>query len=142
MAALPCASPRVHDGTLYLLDSGTGHFGRLDPGSGKFEPIAFCPGYLRGLDIFGNFAVIGLPKPRDNKTFSGLVLDDNLKKYKVDARCGVYVVDLNSGDVVHWARLEGLVSELYDVSVLPDRRNTAAVGFRSDEIRGVISVDG
>jgi len=103
--------------------------------------IAFCPGYLRGLAIVGNFALIGLSKPRENRTFSGLELDDNLKQHKIDARCGIYVVDLKSGDIVHWARLEGLASELYDVAVLPDRKNTAAVGFRSDEIRRVISVE-
>ncbi|MEZ5827343.1 MAG: DUF4915 domain-containing protein [Hyphomicrobiales bacterium] len=60
---------------------------------------------------------------------------------QVEARCGIYVVDLTSGDVVHWVRLEGLVGELYDVAVLPNRKNTAAVGFRSDEIRRVISID-
>jgi uncharacterized protein (TIGR03032 family) len=134
-------SPRLHKGKLYVLNSGTGHFGTIDPTSGKFEPIAFCPGYLRGLAIVGNFALIGLSKPRENKTFSGLALDDNLQKHKIDARCGIYVVDLKSGDIVHWARLEGLASELYDVAVLPDRKNTAAVGFRSDEIRRVISVE-
>lgn len=134
-------SPRLHDGTLYLLDSGTGHFGKVDPKTGTFEPIAFCPGYLRGLDLFGNFAVIGLSEPRHNKTFSGLALDDNLKQHKVEARCGLYIIDLTTGDIVHWVRLEGLVSELYDVVVLPDRRNTAAVGFKSDEIRRVISME-
>jgi len=134
-------SPRLHKGKLYVLNSGTGHFGTIDPKSGKFEMIAFCPGYLRGLAIVGNFALIGLSKPRENRTFSGLELDDNLKKHKIDARCGIYVVDLKSGDIVHWARLEGLASELYDVAVLPDRKNTAAVGFRSDEIRRVISVE-
>jgi hypothetical protein len=43
--------------------------------------------------------------------------------------------------IVHWARFEGLVSELYDVAVLLGRGNTAAVGFRSDEIRRVISIE-
>jgi uncharacterized protein (TIGR03032 family) len=134
-------SPRLHDGTLWLHNSGTGHFGRLDTVTGAFDPVAFCPGYLRGLDFVGNFAVIGLSKPRDNKTFSGLALDDNLSAQRVEARCGIYIVDLNTGDVVHWARIEGIVSELYDVAVLPDRRNTGAVGFRTDEIRRVISID-
>ena len=134
-------SPRLYGSNVLLLNSGTGYFGWLDPAKGKFEPLAFCPGYLRGLDIVGNFAVIGLSKPRENRTFSGLELDDNLKKHKVDARCGIYVVDLKSGDIVHWARIEGIVTELYDVAVLPDRKNTAAVGFKTDEIRRVISIE-
>jgi len=133
-------SPRLHKGRLYLLNSGTGHFGTLDPTVGEFEAITFCPGYLRGLTIIGNFAIIGLSKPRNHGIFRG-PLGDNLKKRGIEARCGIYVVDLISGDVVHWASIEGFVSELYDVAVLPDRVNAAAVGFKSDEIRRVISIE-
>ena len=134
-------SPRLHAGTLWLHNSGAGQFGRVDLAAGRFESVAFCPGYLRGLDFTGNFAVVGVSKPRENRTFSGLPLDDALAGNKVAARCGLYVIDLASGDVVHWARIEGVVSELYDVAVLPDRRSTGAVGFRSDEIRRVISIE-
>ncbi len=134
-------SPRLWNGKLWLHDSGTGYFGCVEPAGGKFERVAFCPGYLRGADFVKNYAIVGLSKPRD-KTFSGLPLDDNLAKNKVDARCGLYVIDLNSGDVVHWMRIEGVITELYDVAVLPDRTNTAAIGFRSEEIRRVISIEG
>jgi len=34
------------------------------------------------------------------------------------------VIDLEAGDVVHWARIEGLVTELYDVVILPNRKNS------------------
>jgi uncharacterized protein (TIGR03032 family) len=134
-------TPRVRDGSLWLHNSGTGYFGRVDLQSERFEPVAFCPGYLRGLDFVGNYAVVGLSKPRENKTFGGLALDDNLMQYKVGARCGLYVIDLQTGDVAHWARIEGVVSELYDVAVLPNRKNAGLVGFRSDEIRRVISIE-
>lgn len=134
-------SPRLHGGTLWLHNSGTGYFGYIEPQSGAFCPVAFCPGYLRGLDFVNNYAVVGLSKPRDNKTFSGLALDDNLASEKVNARCGLYVIDLDTGDIVHWVRIEGVITELYDVVVLPDRRNTAAVGFKSDEIRRVVSIE-
>ena len=35
------------------------------------------------------------------------------------ARCGLNVIDLKTGDTVHWLRLEGIVSELYDVVAPP-----------------------
>lgn len=133
-------SPRIYKDKLWLHNSGTGHFGAADLQSGTFEPLTFCPGYLRGLAFVNGFAIAGLSKPRENKTFSGLELDDNLAREKVASRCGIYIIDLNSGDVAHWVRIEGIVSELYDVAVLPDRRNAAAIGFRSDEIRRVISI--
>jgi uncharacterized protein (TIGR03032 family) len=53
-------SPRLRDETLWLLDSGSGHVGRADTKAGRFELLAFCPGYLRGMSIVDSFAVVGL----------------------------------------------------------------------------------
>lgn len=133
-------SPRMHGGKLWLLDSGNGNFGYVDLKTGKFEPVAFCPGYARGLSFVGDYAVVGLSKPRENKTFSGLALDDRLKEKNIEARCQLQVIDLKRGDVVHSLRIEGIVSELYDVVALPGVRRPCALGFKTDEIRRVISV--
>ena len=133
-------SPRVHQGKLWLLDSGTGYMGYVDRQTGKFERVAFCPGYMRGLSLIGDFAIVGLSQCRENRTFQGLDLDENLKSKGVEARCGLCVIDLRSGDVVHWLRLEGVVQELYDVVVLPGVRRPQAIGLVSDEIRRVLSV--
>ena len=59
----------------------------------------------------------------------------------VEARCAIQVVDLRSGDAVHWLRFEGLVDELYDVITLPGARNPSLIGFVSDEIRRLISIE-
>ncbi len=134
-------SPRLHDNRLWLLNSGAGEFGHVDLKSGRFEPIAFCPGYARGLALTGNHAVIGLSLARDNRTFQGLALDDALASRGAEARCGLIVVDLRTGDTVAWVRLEGVVRELYDVALLPGVRQPSALGFVSDEIRRVISID-
>ena len=85
---------------------------------------------------------MGLSKPRENKTFTGLALDDALAEKKTEARCALHVVDLKTGDAVHWLRIEGVVEELYDVVILPGVKRPMALGFKSDEIRRVISIDG
>ena len=131
-------SPRVHDGTLWLLDSGTGHLGRVDIEAGRFEPVTFCPGYLRGLAFVGGFAIAGLSKPRDGN-FSGLALQDNLADRDAEARCGLVVIDLSSGDIVQWVRIEGVIEELYDVVTLPGARRPMALGFKTDEVRRLLS---
>jgi uncharacterized protein (TIGR03032 family) len=134
-------SPRFRDGTLYVLNSGTGHFGSIDPQRKTFEPIAFCPGYLRGLVFADRFAVVGLSRPRsENKTFAGLKLGETLAAKDVSARCGMMVIDLKSGDIVHWMNIQGIVEELYDVAVLADVVRPMALGFKSDEIRRVITL--
>lgn len=134
-------SPRLHSGKLYVLNSGAGQFGHVDLANGKFEPICFCPGYARGLAIAGNFAVIGLSTCRENRTFSGLPLDDALAAQNVAPRCGLLVVDLRSGDVVHSLTISGVVRELYDVVALPGVAMPSALGFKTEEIRRTITIE-
>lgn len=132
-------SPRWHDGRLWLLNSGTGELGTVDFASGRFEPVAFCPGYLRGLSLIGDYAVVGLSMARENRTFAGLPLDERLRDKGAIARCAVDVVDLRTGDVVHELRMHGQLRELYDVAVLPGVRLPNMVGFVGEEIRTAIT---
>ncbi|MEE8272959.1 MAG: TIGR03032 family protein [Alphaproteobacteria bacterium] len=133
-------SPRWHDDRLWLHNSGTGDFGHVDLKHGRFEPVCFCPGYLRGLAFVGDYAVMGLSMPRDNEAFQDLPLEDALATRKANARCRIVVVDLRTGDAVHSLRIDGVVKELYDVVVLPDTVRPMAIGFQGDEIRRVITV--
>lgn len=133
-------SPRVYRDKLWLLNSGTGEFGFVDREHGAFESVAFCPGYLRGLSFLGDYAVVGLSRQRQNRSFSGLDLDRRLDDKRVAARCAVQVIDLRRGDVAHELRIEGVVEELFDTAVLRDTRQPGAVGFVSDEIRRTLSL--
>jgi uncharacterized protein (TIGR03032 family) len=103
--------------------------------------VAFCPGYQRGLAFHNNFAIIGISESRHTKSLSGLALDDRLADKNTTARCGLLVIDLKTGDIVHSLNIEGVVNELYDIAVIPQIRRPMAIGFRSDEIRRVITID-
>jgi uncharacterized protein (TIGR03032 family) len=133
-------SPRWHRGRLWLHNSGAGEFGWVDLENSTFNPVCFCPGYLRGLDFIGNSAVMGLSKPRENKTFSGLALDDQLALRKMEPRCGLYIVDLDTGDTVHSLTMEGVVTELYDFAVIPGSIQPAALGPGTPELKRMISI--
>jgi uncharacterized protein (TIGR03032 family) len=126
-------SPRWYGGRLWVLNSGTGQIGTIDLASGAFEARAFCPGFLRGLAFHDGHAIVGLSLPRDG-SFSGLALDDELKRRDADPWCGIQVVNLASGDIVEWIKLEGGVSELFDVAVIPGVRWPVATGFLNEEI--------
>ncbi len=134
-------SPRLHEGRVWLLNSGTGEIGFLDRAAKKFEAVAFCPGYARGLAFVGPYAVVGLSLARENRTFQGLPLDAALATRGAEPRCGLLVIDTRNGDTVEWLRIEGVVRELFDVAVLPGIRNPAAIGFVTDEVRRVIAID-
>jgi uncharacterized protein (TIGR03032 family) len=131
-------SPRWYRDRLWLVNAGSGEFGYVDLERGRFEPVAFCPGFLRGLAFIGDYAVVGLSMQRQNRTFRDLALDRRLEERGVSARCALQVIDLSRGDVVHELRIEGVVSELFDVAVLPGCSNPGAVGFSNDEIRRTV----
>ena len=134
-------SPRLHNGYLYLVNAGTGNLGRVDPNTGDFEPIAFCPGYGRGLAFHGDYALVGLSKPRRSRAFQGLDLDDALNAKDVDAKCGLFVIELSTGRTAHWMEFTSIIEEIYDVQVLPGVRRPMALGFKSDEIQRFITME-
>ena len=134
-------SPRLHDGKLWLLNSGTGEFGTVEPASGHFEPVCFCPGYARGLAFVAGHAIIGLSRPRHNQTFDGLALDGQLAEKGAEARCGLIAIDLATGATAAWLRFTHTVEELYDVAALPGVVQAEAVGFRGEEIEREIRAE-
>jgi uncharacterized protein (TIGR03032 family) len=125
-------SPRVHNGQLYVEDSGRGYLCRVDRDTGAFEDIAFLPGFLRGLSFVGHYAIATLSEPRDG-SFAGLALDDEMAKRDADPWCGVQIVDLNNGDVVQWIRLKGPIRELFSVAALPGVVAPYAVAYGSND---------
>jgi uncharacterized protein (TIGR03032 family) len=133
-------SPRVHRGRLWLLNSGAGALGSVDPAAGAFTPRAFCPGYLRGLAFSGDYAVVALSRPRREGAFAGLPLEGELARRGAEAVCGLQVIDLRTGALAHWLRLGGEVSELYDVAVLPGVVRPMVLGVQGDEIRRTVVV--
>ena len=136
-------SPRLHGDTLWVLNAGTGELGRVvlpaqDSSPGRFEPIAFCPGFLRGLSFAGGFAFVGLSKPRYQR-FEGLALDDRLRVADSEPWCGVQVIELSTGTCVDWLRLDGPVAEIYDVEVFPGIACPMAVSPGAPELANLIT---
>ena len=135
-------SPRMHNGQLWLMNSGTGEFGRVEMsanGKGTFKPVAFCPGFLRGLAFYNGFAFVGLSKPR-YKRFEGLALDQKLMDADSEPWCGIQIIDLKNGQCVDWLRIDGAVSELYDLEILPGHRCPMAIAPQSNDAAQLITL--
>lgn len=128
-------SPRLHAGRLWLLNAGTGELGFIDEARERFEPVAFCPGFLRGMAIVDDHAVVGLSRLRESSMLKGLPVTDRLERENAEAQCGLRVVNLVTGDVEHALHITGIVDELYDVAALAGVRQPAAIGLKTDEIR-------
>jgi uncharacterized protein (TIGR03032 family) len=111
-------SPRWHRGRLWVLESGQGALSVVDLDSGKLETVAELPGFTRGLALVGPFAFVGLSEVREATTFGGLPLTARLE----DRQCGIWVVNIETGETVAFLRFEDLVEEIFDVTVLPGIR--------------------
>jgi uncharacterized protein (TIGR03032 family) len=134
-------SPRMHNGELWVLNAGAGELGvvgRNGPGKGRFEPKAFCPGFLRGLALHNGLAFVGLSKPRYSR-FEGLPLDARLVATDSSPWCGIQVIDLATGACVDWFRIDGPVAELYDLAVIPGFTCPMAVSPGSPEAAALIT---
>ena len=93
-----------------------------------------------GLSIIGNYAAVGLSKPR-NQRFEGLQLDEELKKRDAAPWCGVQIASLTNGDVLNWIRFDGDLTEIFDICFLPNVVNPMMIGLRTPEIRDLITFE-
>jgi uncharacterized protein (TIGR03032 family) len=112
-------SPRMHDGRLWLLDSGKGSIGTVDLQKGSFEEVCQLDGFTRGLSFAGRFAFVGLSQVREKAVFSGIPIGVRLQEK--ERTCGAAVVDLESGQQVGFVHFQGDVQEIFSVEMLPYR---------------------
>ena len=110
-------SPRWHDDQLWLLESGKGSLAAADVETGEVETVAELPGFTRGLAFSGDVAFIGLSQIRETATFGGLPIE------QLDERlCGIWAVNIATGDVLGFLRFEDQVQEIFELALLPGVR--------------------
>src|SRR5262249_13371299 len=109
-------SPRWYDGRLWVLESGSGGFGGIDLATGKYEALTTLPGFTRGLDFCGPLAFIGLAQVRESAVFSGISIAERPLE---ERRCGVWVVNVHTGQTIAFVKFEDAVQEIFAVQVLP-----------------------
>ena len=111
-------SPRWYRDRLWILESGRGGFGYIDLDTGKYQAVTELPGFTRGLSFVGPLALIGLSQVRESAVFGGVPIAE---RELAQRNCGVWVVDLESGNTVGFVRFEDAVQEIFAVESLPSR---------------------
>ena len=110
-------SPRKHGGRLWVLESGEGSLSIVDPAQRTCTSRAQFPGFTRGLAFVGPVAFVGLSKVRESAVFSGIPLVDRVE----ERICGIWAVNVESGEILGFVRFEAGVEEIFAVQVLPSR---------------------
>jgi len=112
-------SPRWHAGRLWLCESRTGTLGTVDLANGRYEPVAFLPGFTRGMDIVGDLAFVGISQIRPSAYFGGIPILERLSPSQL--MCGVCVVDLRRGTTIALLQFKTAIAEIFAVTVVPRR---------------------
>lgn len=133
-------SPRAVNGRLFALDSGRGFLVEVDIETGKLVDIAFCPGFLRGLAIHGNYALVTVSKPRQGG-FTDLPIEREMNLRFATPMCGVLIIDLRNGDIVEWVKIEGDATELFTVELMPDVVCPMSIGLGTLEFDNAITFE-
>ncbi|MEG4444008.1 TIGR03032 family protein [Microcoleus sp. AT9_B5] len=108
-------SPRWYREELWVLESGNGSLAKVDLTSGKLIAVAQVPGFTRGLAFWENLAFIGLSQIRQTAVFSGLAITKNI----TERNCGVWVVNIDTGEIIAFLRFESGVQEIFAIGIIP-----------------------
>ena len=117
-------SPRWYDDRLWILESGNGGVGWVDPATGKYEALTVLPGFTRGLDFCGPLAFIGLSQVRESAVFSGIAIAE---RPLAERSCGVWVVNIKTGQTIAHVKFEDAVQEIFAVQVLTGARHPEVI---------------
>lgn len=134
-------SPRLYqlpgesESKLYVLNSGMAQLETVDTQTGQRESIARLQGFTRGLAFHDHYALIGLSRVREKREFGGLPIEE----FAPDKKCGLYVVDLKTGQTVAHLEFEAGCHEIFDVQILP-YQNPAFLGLAKDNVNNIFLV--
>ena len=128
-------SPRWHDDTLWVLNSGAGQLLKVNADDGSTEVVCELQGYLRGLTFVDHYAIIGLCKIRESNVFGGMPVQEKYDSLK----CGVAIVDTLSGNTVGFFEFTEACTEIYDIRFLPGVLRPNILNLQKEEARRAIT---
>lgn len=127
-------SPRIIDGDLYVLESGSGKLLKVNPENKTSEVIYNFNRFIRGLAYKDGVMFIGASKIREtSKTFNGLDVKENSK------HAGIIAFDLKEKSILGTIDYLTTVDEIFDVQLLENCRKPAIINKDDDRIKEVIT---
>lgn len=130
-------SPRIYNGKLYFLSSATEELLTFDQRSRSVTSITKVDGFIRGLSIKNDHAVIGVSKLRKSHTFGDLPI----ARKRILA--GVVIINIKTGEKVGEIIYDDGLREVYDVHLLPGKLRPNILNLpMSEQYRAMITPQG
>lgn len=108
-------SPKMYNNELYILQSASGEFTKVDLKAKTHQVLKKFDGFCRGLSFHGDFAFIGFSKLRKNSsTFAKLSFSDKANF------SGIKIIHMPTNAEVGEIIYETSIDEIYEVLVLPN----------------------
>lgn len=130
-------SPRIYQNRILVLLSATGELAEVNVRDRSYTVIKKLDGFVRGMDICGDYLFIGLSKLRTtSNTFNDLPIS------RQSVVCGIVVIHLPTGSLCHQLKYENSVEEIYDVRVLPGMLRPGILNHIRPEYKRALSLPG
>jgi uncharacterized protein (TIGR03032 family) len=92
--------------------------GYVDLSRGTYHAVAELNGFTRGLSFAGPLAFVGLSQVRESAVFGGVPIAERALEERT---CGVWVINIDSGQTVGFVKFEDAVQEIFSVEVVRSR---------------------
>jgi uncharacterized protein (TIGR03032 family) len=110
-------TPRLYEGELYVAGGGDAGLLRIGREDGRVEVVARVPGFARGLDFVGSFALVGCSTLHGDEVLKEIARPTMKES---EQRQAVAVVDMKSGEVAHELSFAGASGEIFAVTAVHD----------------------
>ncbi|HNP18285.1 MAG TPA: TIGR03032 family protein [Fulvivirga sp.] len=109
-------SPRLYDGSLWMLLSATGEVIKVNVNTGKYDIITQINGFVRGMDKIGDYLFVSTSKLRPNSSLfkEAPIADKSIV-------CGITVIYIPTGQPCGHILYKTSVEEIFDLKVLPGK---------------------
>jgi uncharacterized protein (TIGR03032 family) len=124
-------SPRWYGDQLWVLESGKGGVGIVDARTGGYREVCRLPGFTRGLDFAGPYAVVGLSQVRESAVFGDIAVTEIPPSHRC---CGVWFIDARSAQVAGFVNFTQEVQEIFAVQMLHGLRWPDVINEDPDRI--------
>lgn len=116
------------NGELFFLLSATGEVAKYDFDNKNYKIISKVNGFLRGLEIYGHYLIVGMSALRDSsKAF------DNISENIKNGTAGIYIIDTLTGEDVARITFTEYINEIFAVRLLKNTIRPAILSTNDKE---------